>query len=332
MRVGRVTAGRAGATAADVRAAELFAAEVTEYLQRTPRQLPSKYFYDDLGSALFEAICRLPWYRVTRAETRLLATHAREILRPLARPLSFAELGCGSGEKLALFAANSGEGPLPVQLIDVSQAALDMASHRLQADGFTSIVTHKATYQDGLVRAATSRPAHGAMLVLFLGSNIGNFDPPVADAMLRAFRERLRAGDALLLGADLVKPEADLLLAYDDPLKVTAAFNRNLLRRINDELGGTFDLDGFIHRAVWRPVERRVEMHLVSVRPQVVRIAATGLEVSFERDEPIWTESSHKYEAAQVVEMGEAAGFRASGQWIDERAQFALTRFLVQGG
>jgi dimethylhistidine N-methyltransferase len=309
--------------------ADPFAAEVCEYLQRTPRQLPSKYFYDELGSALFEAICRLPWYRITRAESALLARHARQILAPLARPVTIAELGCGSGEKLAILLSAAGERFPLVQLIDISPAALEMAQDRLRAMGLPSVLTHRATYEAGLEQAVRQRPGKAPLLVLFLGSNIGNFDPPVARALLAQIRGALREGDALLLGNDLVKPERDLLLAYDDPLQVTAAFNRNLLRRINDELGGTFDLDGFAHRAVWNAAERRVEMHLVSTRRQSAHIAAAGVDVGFEPGEWIWTESSHKYEPAQVLEEGLAAGFSRGEQWIDPEARFALTRFSV---
>ncbi len=308
---------------------ETFAAEVREYLERTPRQLPSKYFYDELGSALFEAICRLPWYRITRAEESLLATYAREILQPLRLPVTIAELGCGSGGKLAILTANGGEPIRLIQLVDISAAALDMAQYRLHAIGYRDVLAHQSTYEEGLAQVARHRPPEGALIVLFLGSNIGNFDPPVAHDLLRRIRAALGPGDALLLGSDLVKPERDLLLAYDDPLHVTAAFNRNLLRRINDELDATFDLDGFAHRAMWRPEERRMEMHLVSRRRQTVEIAAADFALTFEAGEAIWTESSHKYEPTQVIEEGRAAGFDHAEQWVDEAARFALTRFMV---
>jgi uncharacterized SAM-dependent methyltransferase len=165
--------------------------------------------------------------------------------------------------------------------------------------------------------------------VLFLGSNIGNFDPPIASTLLRRIRAALQPGDALLLGSDLVKPEAELLAAYDDPLQVTAAFNRNLLRRINAELDATFDLGGFAHRAVWRADERRMEMHLVSRVRQHVEIRAARFALTFEEGESIWTESSHKYGAWQIIEEGRDAGFTTGEQWVDRTAQFALTRFLV---
>jgi dimethylhistidine N-methyltransferase len=315
--------------AATAAARATFAAEVREYLLRTPRQLPSKYFYDDLGSTLFEAIGRLPWYRITRVESALLAAHRASILAPLHRPVSLIELGGGSGEKLAILAGPPGPHAAHVQLIDISHAALDMSRTRLREMGYRSVITHHCTYEEGLVRAARHRPANGSLLVLFLGSNIGNFDPPVARDLLARVRRVLRDGDALLLGADLVKPPSDLLRAYDDPLGVTAAFNRNLLRRINDELGGTFDLDAFAHRAVWNAGEGRVEMHLVSGRRQQVRVDAADLVVDFAEGDTIWTESSHKYIPEQVVREGRAVGFTRADQWIDERAGFALTRLSV---
>jgi len=184
------------------------------------------------------------------------------------------------------------------------------------------------------------------MLVLLLGSNIGNFDAPAADDFLRAIRAALAPGDALLLGADLVKPERVLQLAYDDPLGITAAFNRNLLVRINDELGGTFDLDAFAHVAVWNAGEQRGEMHLESRRPQTVSIGASGRgqgawglgawglgawTVSFVTGERIWTESSYKYEPEQIREMGARAGFATDAQWIDTADRFALTLLTVNG-
>ena len=208
-----------------------FVSDVAEYLQRTPRQLPSRYFYDALGSALFDAICRLPWYRVTRAETALLSRYARQILEPLPRPLNISELGCGNGEKLAILLERGGERFRRVHLIDISPAALLSARARLATLPGNPVTTFHGTYEEGLARLATHR-SQGAWLVLFLGSNIGNFDPPAAREMLRRIRGSLVEGDALLIGTDLVKSPRALQLAYDDPLQVTAAFNRNLLVRI----------------------------------------------------------------------------------------------------
>jgi uncharacterized SAM-dependent methyltransferase len=161
--------------------------------------------------------------------------------------------------------------------------------------------------------------------VLFLGSNVGNFDPPGRDAFLRTVRSALRVGDAFLLGVDLVKDERRLLAAYDDPLGVTAAFNRNLLVRINRELGGNFDLRRFFHRAVWNHLESRVEMHLVSDRDQWVRIEAADLSFHMAAGETIWTESSYKYELGQIQMMLGACDFQVAAQWIDSDHEFALT-------
>jgi L-histidine N-alpha-methyltransferase len=162
-------------------------------------------------------------------------------------------------------------------------------------------------------------------LMLFLGSNLGNFDRPDAEVFLQSARAALRPGDAFLLGTDLVKPEPELLLAYDDPLGVTAAFNRNLLVRVNHELGADFDLSRFAHRAVWNAEESRVEMHLVSDGRQQVRIAGTDVDLTFEDGESIWTESSYKFEMADVVERFARTHFSPIAQWVDESARFGLT-------
>lgn len=311
-----------------------FVRDVRDGLLRTPRELPPRYFYDALGSQLFEAICRLPWYRVTRGEQALLDRHGAVMLEGLdascERPLGVAELGCGSGQKLATLLRGATMPVGGITLIDISAAALAMATDHLSRLGSWPVHTQEASYDEGLARLATARPVtDGPLLVLFLGSNIGNFHPSEGRALLGRLRRVLRPGDALLLGTDLVKPERDLLLAYDDPLQVTAAFNRNLLRRIDEELGGSFDLDGFAHRAVWNAVESRVEMYLVSLRRQQVTVAACGLALTFEAGETIWTESSYKYEPDTVVADGLRAGFGAARQWIEPESAFALTRFVV---
>jgi dimethylhistidine N-methyltransferase len=308
-----------------------FGEEVKRDLALTPKQLQSKYLYNDLGSTLFEAICRLPWYRITRGETRLLRMYADSILSGWAEPTAIVELGSGSGEKLSLLLASSkARRQYTVQLVDISQAALDLSEQALdRLDEVEEIVSHRTTYEDGLRRAMSDRDEKGSMLVLLLGSNIGNSDPPAAHEFLREIHAVLRPGDGLLLGADLWKPEAELLRAYDDPLGVTAAFNKNVLVRINEELDADFDLDGFRHEAVWNESAARIEMHLVSRRPQQVRIDQADCTVTFEEGEFIWTESSYKYSAAKVVEMAAAAGFDRRSQWIDSDAKFALTTFDV---
>ena len=328
----------AGPTSAEASAGkpapiDSLAGDVQYYLTLTPRQLPSRYFYDPLGSALFEAICELPWYRITRVERALLARHGREILAH-ADPLSLlVELGPGSGDKLAaLVSAGGAHAHRPtIHLVDVSAAALDLATRTIAAlDAGLAVVPHQATYESGLIEAMAARPPGGRALALFLGSNIGNFDPPGADEFLIGLRASLAAGDTLLIGTDLVKPERELLLAYDDPLGVTAAFNRNLLVRINRELGADFDVSAFGHRAVWNAADSRVEMHLVAARAQRVRIPGAALDVAFAAGETIWTESSYKYRPGQVVEMLARAGFRRVEQWIDAADGFALT--LVEAG
>ena len=313
-----------------------FAVDVRRDLAATPKQLQSKYLYDALGSSLFEAICRLPWYRITRAEQRLLETHASAIIARLcgasdAVPL-IVELGCGSGEKIVILAealqAAGRRGR--VHLIDISTQALEQSERTLGRLRHISVVGHRDTYEAGLRDAARQRDPGSPVLVLLLGSNIGNFDAPAAAGFLEAIRAALAPGDGLLLGADLVKPVEALQLAYDDPLGVTAAFNRNLLVRLNRDLHATFDLDGFVHRAVWNAAQHRVEMHLESVRRQTVTIDPSGRghgawTVEFAAGERIWTESSYKYEPEDILAMGRRAGFSAGEQWIDEDARFALT-------
>jgi L-histidine Nalpha-methyltransferase len=254
------------------------------------------------------------------------------MVEPLEDPVTLLELGCGSGEKVALLAEalRIRRRHVAIHLIDISPTALELSERTLGALEHVSVVGHRATYEEGLRRAARERPAKGGLLVLFLGSNIGNFDNPAALEFLAEIRHALRPGDGLLLGTDLVKPVNELLLAYDDPLGVTAAFNKNLLVRMNRELDANFDLAGFEHRAIWNPLDRRVEMHLVSVRPQTVSIAKAGVEVQFEDGESIWTESSYKYESHEVMDFVSEAGFSGHSQWLDPDARFALTLFVVE--
>jgi dimethylhistidine N-methyltransferase len=304
------------------------AGDVQYYLTLAPRQLPSRYLYDPLGSALFEAICELPWYRITKTERSLLERHGREIFARVDPLSTLVELGPGSGDKLAALVTAGGVRAqrLAVHLVDVSAAALALTTRTLSAlDANLTLVPHQTTYESGLVDAMALRRSTGRTLTLFLGSNLGNFDPPGADEFLRGVRASLVAGDALLVGTDLVKPERDLLLAYDDPLGVTAAFNRNLLVRINRELGADFEISAFQHRAVWNADVSRVEMHLVASSAQHVRVPGASLEITFEAGETIWTESSYKYRPDDVVRTLERARFRLLEQWKDEAEAFALT-------
>ena len=307
-----------------------FAADVRRDLALVPKQIQSKYLYDALGSSLFEAICRLPWYRITRAESALLARHAPDVVDALGgedEAATIVELGCGSGEKIVLLAEalQAAGGSARVHLIDISSQALEQTEQRLTGLRHFSVVGHQSTYEVGLRSAAAARRGDGPMLVLLLGSNIGNFDAPAALDFLRRIRLALRPADLLLLGADLVKPERELQLAYADPLGVTAAFNKNLLVRINHELGGTFDLAAFDHLAAWNGAEQRIEMHLVSRVAQKVDIKAAGVSVAFAAGERIWTESSYKYEPDQIERTAVDTGFAIRDQWIDTDARFALS-------
>lgn len=314
--------------ASDDEARQEFAADVRRGLQLRPRQLQARYFYDALGSQLFESICRLPWYRIPRAERVLLAEHAAAIGVRLPELTTLVELGCGSGAKLALFVERLRRArPLRVRLVDISAAALELSARTLGRFSDVSVVGHRAPFVPGLRAAVARRPVQGSMLVLFLGSNLGNFHPPRAAAFLREVADCLRPGDGFLLGADLVKPEAELLLAYGDPIGVTAAFNKNLLARVNRELGGDFDLGAFDHVPRWNAAAARMESHLVSRRDQIVHVPAADLTVSLCSGESIWTESSYKYEPEGLAAMGADAGLVCRDQWIEPAARFALTLF-----
>lgn len=305
-----------------------FVADIRESLTRSPRQLPSQYLYDGLGSALFEAICHLPWYGVTRAEHRLLSQQASRAVPEDCHV--FLELGPGSGSKMAALLSRSGSDGhrRTVHLVDVSPTALSQAAATIGRRCGAEVRPYCGSYDDGLDMFREA-PRAGRAMALFLGSNIGNFAPVEARAFLARVRTALRPGDSFLLGTDLVKPAQRLLQAYDDPLGVTAAFNRNLLLRLCAQLDAVIDIGGFAHRAVWNAAHARIEMHLVSTRAQRIVIPAAELDFRLEEGETIWTESSHKYEPEGVRTMLEACGFVVAAQWIDEPDRFALTHAMV---
>jgi L-histidine N-alpha-methyltransferase len=308
-----------------VRHVSEFAACVRECLTKPgQRELPSKYLYDEVGSSLFETICVLPEYGLTRADARLLHEHAAAIVDLLPLPVQVAELGSGSGKKTRwILEALSRLQKTYYYPIEISSSALAACEKELGQIDLVSVVGYEQTYLEGL-RSVTKRREGGEhLLVLFLGSTIGNFDRGAADAFLREVRASLQDGDALLLGTDLEKDTAVQILAYDDPTGVTAAFNMNLLARINRELGANFELSRFRHEARWSTAERRIEMHLRSTQDQIVLIPAAKLEIRFKEGETIWTESSHKYQPAEVVAMAQRTGFQCEGQWIDEEWPFA---------
>lgn len=297
-----------------------FLADVVHGLTKSPqKELPSKYFYDELGSALFEAITVLPEYGLTRADQRLLIRNAASIAAHLGGIDTIAELGSGSGKKTRAILEAMNQ-PVAYHPIDVSFAALEAC--REQLSDCAQVFPHHCSYVDGVRQIVSGRDS-SRIALLFLGSTIGNFDRRCAADFLSAVRCVLATGDMLLIGADLVKKRERLIAAYDDPTGVTAAFNLNLLARVNRELGGDFDLRAFSHEARHNDTERRIEMHLVSEIDQNVHIDCAGLTVTFARGETIWTESSHKYTVEELSKMATAAGFEQTRQWVDEEWPFA---------
>jgi L-histidine N-alpha-methyltransferase len=295
------------------------------------KELPSKYLYDDVGSALFEAITCLPEYGLTRAEQRLLHRHRGEIRGAVGCPALVAELGSGDGRKARdILESLDVCGRLSYYPIDVSPSALARCSLELSGLGALTVVGLEAPFLEGLAQAVAEREPGQAMLVLFLGSTIGNFDRPAAGYFLSSIRRLLAPGDALLLGTDLVKPVEDMLLAYDDPAGVTAAFNLNLLARINRELGGDFNLRQFEHEARYIERDHRIEMHLRSRHTQVVSVRAARIKVTLREGETIWTEACHKFSAHELPTVAAKTGFRPEKIWVDEDWPFAVSLWMAR--
>lgn len=310
-----------------------FAQDVRAGLGRSgQRELPSRYLYDDLGSALFEAITCLPEYGLTRAGERLLGAHSPEIAAVLPPTTAVAELGCGSGRKtvpiLESLRARSGRA-IRYFPIDISTAALHACARELAS--YAAVTPLEASYLDGIARVAALRDPSQPLLVLFLGSTIGNFDISCAVEFLAALHARLNPGDALLLGADLVKPIPQMLLAYDDPTGVTAAFNRNILGRINRELGADFDLTAYEHEARYHEPAQRIEMHLRARSRQRVSIPDSSLRIIIEAGETIWTESSHKFLLPDLDAIARDSGFHPVSRWVDPQWPFAMNLWSAGG-
>lgn len=309
-----------------------FAADVRAGLTKSgQRELPSKYLYDEVGSALFETICVLPEYGLTRADARLLERNAKAIVDQLRSPVLVAELGSGSGKKTRwILEALSQRQRTYYFPIEISPSALQACEKELGRIDLVSIVGYEQPYLEGLRAVAEGRKDGEQLLVLFLGSTIGNFDRDAGEGFLRNVRQILQEGDALLLSTDLEKNVEEQILAYDDPAGVTAAFNLNLLGRINRELCADFDLSCFRHETRWNAVERRIEMHLQSTCRRPVEIPAAGLRITFDEGETIWTESSHKYQEGEAAEMGKRTGFRCDGQWADTEWPFAQNLLIAE--
>jgi L-histidine Nalpha-methyltransferase len=287
------------------------------------KRLPAKALYDEVGSALFDAITALPEYGLTRADIRLLRSASPSIARH-SRAETIVELGSGSGTKTRVLLSSFGPG-VRYRPIDVSTAALDRCSSELSEFDVQPV---QAEFLPGLLTAAAERDG-APILVAFLGSNIGNFDRTEIPGFLREIRGELRKGDSFLLGVDLVKDVDQLLLAYDDPAGVTAAFNRNLLARLNREYDANFDLRCFAHEARWNREERRIEMHLRATATQYVSVRKVGFDLTIDAGQTIWTESSHKFEAAEMIRVAAAAGFDAVAHWTDAEWPFAEMLFAA---
>ncbi|HEX7729170.1 MAG TPA: L-histidine N(alpha)-methyltransferase [Terracidiphilus sp.] len=294
-------------------------------LTATPKSLPPWLLYDDAGSALFDEITRLPEYYLTRTERGIFARHADAIVAQAAQGsrLRIAELGAGSAEKtqLLLAAAARLQGRVHYEPVDVSLSALEAACTRIHRE--LPAVTATPRLVD-YTEACNFAPCPGERrLVLYIGSSIGNFSPAGSARILASVRAALVPGDALLLGVDLVKPEPLLHAAYNDAAGVTAAFNRNLLIRLNRELGADFNLQSFAHVALWNPAESRIEMHLESLCDQSVDLPPLDLRINFARGERIHTENSYKYTLARAGALLRAAGFAVESTWTDDQSWFA---------
>jgi L-histidine N-alpha-methyltransferase len=306
------------------------AEDVRRGLSTQPKRFLPKYFYDQLGSQLFEAICLLPEYYLTRAENEILDRYADEIVAAVDGDITLIEMGSGSASKTRLLieALLRKQADLLFIPVDISASALDSSSRiLLQSYPQLRVEAYAADYFAGLTELAKKQ--RGRTLALFLGSNISNFDPDEALKFLRALRQVLQSGDALLLGADLKKDKDVLEAAYNDALGVTAAFNLNVLARINRELGGNFDLRAFQHRAFYNEVLGRVEIYIESTREQTVAISQLEMEVQFQAGEQIHTENSYKYDLTDIGKLAGETRFERGQTWLDEGKQFSSNLLMA---
>jgi dimethylhistidine N-methyltransferase len=310
---------------------ERVSAAVREGLSSRPKRLPAWLFYDDEGSRLFDAITELPEYYLTRTERGILAANAGEMIAQAAGSarLRIVELGAGSADKtrVLLKAATELQGAVLFEPVDVSASALDGARQRIELEipGVT-VAPRVMDYTDGDSGRLHLGPVdcRERRLVVYIGSSIGNFEPHQAAKLLRRLRAGLRTGDGFLLGVDQAKEDSILLAAYDDEAGVTAAFNRNLLVRLNRELDAEFEPEAFAHCAVWNGARSRIEMHLRSRGAQSIQLGALGMTVDFAAGESIHTENSYKYRPGQAEALLAESGFRAEATWTDARGWFAV--------
>jgi L-histidine Nalpha-methyltransferase len=304
--------------------------DVRKGLTASRKRFLPKYFYDELGSQLFEAICLLPEYYLTRAENEILKRYSDEIVASVPGQKTLVEMGSGSASKTRLLieALLRRQPELTFIPVDISATALESSSRiLLQSYPRLRINAYAADYFAGLHELG--KKLTGPTLALFLGSNISNFDEDEALKFLRALRNVLHKGDALLLGADLKKDPAILEAAYNDALGVTAAFNLNVLARINRELGGNFDLRAFKHLAFYNETRGRIEIYIESLRSQKVRIEKLDLEVEFDAGEQIHTENSYKYGLSDIAQLATMTGFKCTRSWLDSQERFSSNLLIA---
>jgi dimethylhistidine N-methyltransferase len=300
------------------------AADVAHGLGASPKSLPPWLFYDAHGSELFEKITVLPEYYPTRTETQILKEHAEEICRSAGGNVTVMELGAGTATKTRILLGQLLRRQLRVIYVpvDVSRAALESA-HATIARELPEVMV-RPVVADYTVESLNVTDLPGRKLLLYLGSSIGNFEREAAVALLRRARGGLSSGDSLLLGADRVKPASILIPAYDDARGITAEFNKNVLGRINRELGGHFDLGAFRHIAEWNQGASRIEIYLESAREQSVKIDLLGMTVHFKRGERIHTENSYKYSDDAILRLLADAGYTLEQTFSDECGWFGL--------
>lgn len=302
-----------------------FAEDVAAGLGARPKKLNSKYFYDAAGSALFDAITQLPEYYLTRAETAILQEWGWEIVRALGNPVEFVELGSGSAAKTRILI----EEALRVQRA-LRYSPIDISAEALRASASALVESYPELRVRGYVGDYFSildtphLQRAEKMLVMFMGSNIGNYEPAEATALLARVAALLKPGDGLLLGADLKKERRDLMLAYDDDAGVTAAFNKNLLARINRELQADFYVKGFDHVVEYEEATGGLHSYLAARSEQNVTIGQSGARVHFDAGERIHTESAYKYSLEGIADMASAAGLSVSRTWLDAQRRFSV--------
>ena len=304
-------------------------ADAVAGLSGTPKSLPCKYFYDERGSALFAEITRLPEYYPTRTEAAIFRARAGEIAAFLGENSVLVEFGSGNSEKtrVLLDACRDAGAPLAAYVPqDISGPFLAEVAAQLRAE-YPGLPVLPVTGDFTKPVALPELPPHAAVAGFFPGSTIGNFGPPAAAAVLRNMRETLGPGCKLILGADLKKDAATLEAAYDDAAGVTAAFDRNLLTRLNRDAGADFDVDAYAHESRWNAAEGRVEMHLVADSPQTVTVGGTTVEIA--AGESIHTENSYKFDPDLLRVLADAAGFRVETLWTDPEDLFAVAALVA---